>query len=210
MTIKEIADVSGKKERTVQLWAKNVGEKIASVGEKIASAGHGKAADFDYDETYIIIKHGLGKNAADMFDLNHRISSQDQFNKNYEQPYLTESFKMMASAFETLAEVVNKQETRLQKIETKIEERAALLPAPKVKPRDHINMMIRKYAVDNNIPYSQAWRELYRSFGYRTNSNPQLCAKNRGMTILDYIETEGQIEILESVAMDVMEGSKNA
>ena len=117
---------------------------------------------------------------------------------------LESAFKMMATAFDKLVSISQSQETRLQKIETRIDERQALLPAPQIEPREHINMIVRDYSTRAGIEFREVWRELYKQFSYRTNSNPSISAKNRGMTIIDYIESEGMIETLESIAMDCL------
>jgi hypothetical protein len=103
----------------------------------------------------------------------------------------------------TVSETMKALDNRVTNIETSIEKRKALLPAPEIKPRDHINMIVREYAKRTGKDHREAWRELYRQFGYRTNSNPGLSAGNRDMTILDYIDAEGMIETLESVAMEI-------
>jgi len=108
------------------------------------------------------------------------------------------------AALITLTNMAQNMESRLSKIETKIEQRQALLPAPQIKPRDHISMLVREHAHAFQIDYPEAWGYLYKQFSYRTNTNPRERAKNRGMTIIDYIETEGMIDTLESVAMEVM------
>ena len=64
-------------------------------------------------------------------------------------------------------------------------------------------MIIREYSTRIGVDYAGAWSELYRQFGYRTNSNPSISARNRGMKIIDYIDTEGQIETLESIALEL-------
>jgi hypothetical protein len=71
-----------------------------------------------------------------------------------------------------------------------------------VKPRDNVSRIVRKYAHDNGLEHGTAWGELYREFGYRTNSNPRTAASNRKMAVIDYIETEGMMGLLESIAID--------
>lgn len=36
------------------------------------------------------------------------------------------------------------------------------------------------------------------------NTKVSLCAKNRGMKTIDYIDNEGMIETLEAIAMEVL------
>jgi hypothetical protein len=64
MTTKEIAEATGKTERSVRNWAKKAGEKISPVAEKISAAGHGKPADYTQEETLAIIEAGMGADAA--------------------------------------------------------------------------------------------------------------------------------------------------
>lgn len=104
----------------------------------------------------------------------------------------------------TVAETIKQLDTRMTKIEGKIEQRQALLPAPPIEPREHINMIVRDYSARNKIEFRDVWKELYKQFSYRTNSNPSISAKNRGMTIIDYIESEGMMETLESIAIDCL------
>lgn len=198
MTTKEIAEAVGKTERSVQGWAKKAGEKIASVGEKIASAGHGKPADYDLDETCAIIEKGLGKNAASLF----RESASRPTTSVVPVAGSTLTARDMEVIGGIVAAVMANLNQRMTVIESAIDQRKALLPAPVVKPRDNISRIVRKYAHDNAIDYGHAWAELYREYGYRTNSNPSVAARNRGMAIIDYIEAEGLIDTLEAIAID--------
>jgi len=80
MTVKEIAQSTETSERTVRRWIERLRTKCPQDGdslsaasgfaEKMSEAGHGKAADFDVDETCRIIEAGLGKNAAALFRAN--------------------------------------------------------------------------------------------------------------------------------------------
>jgi hypothetical protein len=82
-----------------------------------------------------------------------------------------------------------------------ISENKPLLALPsEVDVRTRINIIVKRYASDHNIEVKSAWGELYRNYGYITHSNPCICAKKRGMKIIDYIEAEGQLEELELVA----------
>ena len=206
MTTKEIAEAVGKDERTIQRWAKSTGDKMASIGDKVSAIQNkGIAADYDFDETVAIIEHGLGKNAADLYRMSAKQDTQT-FPREVENSSiaLASAFNMMASAFDRMTLIVQNQGQRLQSIEKKLEERKALLPAPQIEPREHINMIVRDYSSKTGIEFREVWKELYKQFSYRTNSNPSISAKNRGMTIIDYIESEGMIETLESIAIDCL------
>jgi histone H3/H4 len=84
------------------------------------------------------------------------------------------------------------------------QEKRVMLPAPQLDARAHIKKMIDEYVSRNGIEHSDAYRYLYREFFYRTKCNASLCAKNRGMKTIDYIDDEGMIETLEAIAMEVL------
>jgi predicted transcriptional regulator len=68
MTVREIADAVGKKERTVHNWVLKTSAKNAEVYAKIAEAREkSKAADYSLDQTLEIIETGMGKNAAGIY-----------------------------------------------------------------------------------------------------------------------------------------------
>lgn len=206
MTINELAAFCGKNKSTVTRWIAKCNESVRS---KLQNATKTEPANFSIDEVEAILNaSSMSRDAVSILMQNARnnqtLAGNDvSLSLSDKSSSLERAFEMMARAFETIAETQKMQENRLRKIEERIEERQALLPAPQVKPRDHVNMLVRSYAGESGIPYKDCWKELYRQFGYRTNTNPKKCAENRGMGILDYIETEGQIEILESVAMDI-------
>lgn len=198
MTTKEIAEAVGKDERSVQRWAKKTGDRLSSIGVKLSLVGKsGKPADYDLDETLAIIDHGMGKNAADLF----RMSAKQPTAK---ESLLTEKDIQLITALTAgiVTQVMANLDARVSKIENRVEERQLLLPPPEVAPRDAINRIVRETASKRDMEYSRAWGDLYREFGYRTKSDPKRSAKNRDMAILDYIEAEGLIETLLSVAIE--------
>ena len=96
-------------------------------------------------------------------------------------------------------------DSRLTKIEEQVEQRRVLLPAPQVSPRNHIIQIVKDFALKTN-DFQGAWAFLYKEYASRTNTVPSKCAKNRNMKIIDYIESIGQIEVLEAIAIDVFCG----
>lgn len=70
MTNKEISELCKVDLRTVQLWAKKVGEKISSIGEKISSSTSTYPADFTLPETIAIIRAGGNDTLADLLAQN--------------------------------------------------------------------------------------------------------------------------------------------
>jgi hypothetical protein len=197
MTTKEIAEAVGKPEKTVRTWAAKAAAKSAEAGAKLAEAQRsgGKAAEWSLEESCAIIEIGLGKNAASLFRENAR-------NKTEPAAGSSLTARDMEVIGGIVAAIMAGMNTRVEKIEAKIEQRQALLPAPQIKPRDNVNKLVREYAHKQGIEHSAAFGDLYREFGYRTNTDPRRAAKNRGMAIIDYIETEGMIETLEAVAIE--------
>lgn len=169
---------------------------MQSIDGKMQSSTSTHPADYSFDETLAIIEAGMGKNAAAIWQTNANIQGQPTTNEKGGQDYVQRGMELVFGA-------IGKLDERLSRIESKVEERQALLPAPQISRRDHINKLAREYATRHSIGFSEAYTTLYREFSYRTHSNPSISAKNRGMAIIDYIEAEGQIDTLEAVAMEV-------
>jgi len=185
MTIREIADTAGCSEKTVKrivagLWP----DKMQ----------HGKVTRFTLAEANKLMEVLPKKNMVG--------------NSGHLSPVATlpKESNLTPKDMELIAGIVSavfaNLETRMVRIESRVEQRAALLPPPQIKPRDHVNKIVREYANREAVDHSTAWGDLYREFGYRTNSNPKVSAKNRGMSVIDYIEAEGMIDTLEAIAMD--------
>ena len=200
MTIKELAKFTGKTERTVQMWVKKTGEKISSVGEKISSAGHGKVVDYSVDEVeQILLNSSMSKDAVSILMQNARQNKKQTSTLTERDVELISSIVSL-----TVAKTIEQLDNRMKKIENRIEERQALLPARKKDSRVHITELVRNYAFNHNMSYNNVYSLLYREYGYRTHSNPTVSAYNRHVTTIEYIEQSGNIEILESIAIEML------
>ena len=194
MTTKQIAEAVGKPERTVKGWATKAGAKLASAGAKLASAGHGKAADWDLDEACLIIEIGLGKNAAALYRENaKRPASTDIVAIVRETvqamiPAMVEGIRYALGAAQPIA-------------------KAPALPAPApLTPRDELRrVMVAAGAASGD--YAGAWGQLYQEIYYRLHRNVKECAKNRGVSALDYIEDEGMLPAVVAIAREVFGGA---
>ena len=197
MNIKEIASSVNKTERAVRNWAKKVAENNSVVAEKISVSSPMRPADFDLDETLLIIETGLGKNAAAVY-----ASNAKDIQKPSESLLSQKEIEMITKIVAvTVSETMKQLDGRVNVIEKRIEERQALLPAPDIAPRDRINMIMRQYASTNGKSFQEVYNDLYRRFNYTHKCNVNLSAKNRGMPIIEYIEVEGMIDDLEAVAV---------
>jgi len=192
MTIRELAEAAGCNEKTVRRITTEI------FPNKIVN---GKVTRFTWSEAHTVMdklpKKNIVQNVGQMSEValtNVRGNKNDHI----------DAFAKIAEAMSAIATVVKSIGDRVNVIEQKIEDRQSLLPAPGIDTKNHITKITREYAVRKNIKFPDAYGKLYREFGYRTHTNPCMAAKNRGMTIIEYIESEGQLEILLAVAIEVL------
>lgn len=201
MTIKELASFTGKTERTIRNWIAKSSEKISSLSEKISNAEKTKKpADFSIDEVeQILFNSSMSKDAVSILMQNARQNKKQTSTLTERDVELISSIVSL-----TVAKTIEQLDNRMKKIENRIEERQALLPARKKDSRAHITELVRNYAFNHNMSYNNVYSLLYREYGYRTHSNPTVSAYNRHVTTIEYIEQSGNIEILESIAIEML------
>jgi hypothetical protein len=197
MNIKEISASVNKDESSVRRWVKKLSGKMPVIAGKMRASSPMNPADFDLEETLLIIKTGLGESAAYLYEQNAK-NIQKPSDSLLSQKEIEMITKIVAV---TVAETMKQLDGRVNVIEKRIEERQALLPAPDIAPRDRINMIMRQYASTNGKSFQEVYNDLYRRFNYTHKCNVNLSAKNRGMPIIEYIEVEGMIDDLEAVAV---------
>jgi len=194
MTTKQIAEAVGKPEKTVRTWASKAAAKSAEAAAKLAEAQRsgGKPADWDLDETCAIIETGMGKNAASLFRENARHQAPVS-------PTSPESIAIVVR--ETVTAMVP---ALIALIRGALPEKTALAlpPAQSLSERAQLRQIVNR-AAHSSGDHAGTWRELYSQFYYRYSVNLRERAKNRGMDILDYAETEGLIADLLSLAVSM-------
>lgn len=194
MTTKQIAEAVGRPERTVKGWATKAGARLASAGAKLASAGHGRAADWDLEESCLIIEIGLGKNAASLFRENAK-----------------------QKAPETIAEIVKATMTAFIPVIIAAVRGVAVtegmpalthpaISAPPIETRDELRRIINRATRDSG-DYSGAWNRLYEEAYYRLHVNLRERAKNQGIPIIDYAEAEGFLPELVAIAREIFKAA---
>lgn len=206
MTLNQISGIVGKSERTIRMWiskrSENTSERseiISGLSAKISEARKtSKPAQFTLEETIEIVRAGGNENLANLLMQNATATHQTAVGSSLTNRDLD---IIAALVSKTIAATTELLSGRMQNIENAIEKRKALLPAPEIKPRDAINKIVREYATRTEIPYNSAWNKLYTEFNYTYNVSVRVSASNRNMAIIDYIETEGMIEQLLSVAV---------
>lgn len=182
MTTKQLAEALGRPEKTVRTWAFKAAAKSAEAAAKSAEATPARPADWSLDEALAIVEVGLGKNAASLF------------RENATRIDLAPAVDVRLARLELLVEKL------VGALATMVPARAAALPAPaEMEPRDDLLRLVRLGARRIG-DYRGAWHELYEQFGLRYHRNIHLCAKNRGMDTLDYVESEGLMGELLSLA----------
>lgn len=191
MTVKEMAEVAGVSKDTVLRKIKEI------YPERIKN---GKATNLIQTEAVYVMKELRKKNFVEPLQ-NAEVATQ-----NAKVSFLSEKDIAIISQIVsvTVSETIKALDGRMTNIEQKIEQRKILLPAPQLDARAHIKKMIDEYVSRNKIEHGDAYRYLYREFFYRTKCNATLCAKNRGMKTIDYIDEEGMIETLEAIALEVL------
>lgn len=192
MTAKQIAESTGKDERTIQRWAKKTGDKMSSIADKIASVQKsGIPADYDLDETIAIIETGLGKNAAFVFrqnaDASGAIAPRTSADSRLDR---------LEGMVEKLLSVV------VAFVQPQIDAKQQELPPPPLDPRGQIRRIVAKAARAQGN-YREVWNELYTQSYYRLHVNLKERADNRGIDTLDYAEQEGYLPALLAIAKAV-------
>lgn len=211
MTLNQIAGLTGKTERSIRLWINKPSEKTSDISEKTSETSGkmseirskisearktSKAAQFTLEETIEIIKAGGNETLANLLLENaHRQQVIEA-----ESTLTPRDLNLISTLIKG---IFGELDSRVNKIENRIEERQALLPPPDIKPRDAINKLVRDYATRFDYQYNTVWNKLYTEFNYHYNVNVKTCASNRSMPIIDYIETEGMIDQLHAVAIKI-------
>ena len=172
MTIKELADVAGCNERTVRRIGKDMFPDVFRNGVKTI---------FTKDQCFDIMSNLPKRNLVQM---------SEQPNTNVQAVNYEVIGKMIGMAVSAaLTPVVD----RLDKLsEYKSVNKAKQLEAPKMSDRDRLNKIVNDYSLSHfDGDRREAWNSLYQEIYYRMHKNVRLCAKNRDMKKLDYIESEG-------------------
>jgi histone H3/H4 len=182
MTVREIAEIAGVSVDTVQ---KKIKEMFPEIVEQRKKTVLNKMQAIEVMKDLRKKNFILPQNSADL-PQNSADSRLDRLESLMEKLLLVTG---------NLLQVQQSNQTQ---------EKRVLLPAPQLDARAHIKKLIDEYVSRNKIEHGDAYRYLYREFFYRTKCNATLCAKNRGMKTIDYIDNEGMIETLEAIAMEVL------
>lgn len=233
MTIKEIAEFCKRTPRSVRNWVSKLQLQKATLGnnfkasyEKISrgiseknelAMKTGIPADFNIDEVEAILNAStLSKDAVAILMNNARNGNVYQSNVNRDlapiskmQNYLSPREIEIITSVVSLAvsKTIERLETRITSLEKTVGEQKQLPWNNEIDIRTRINVLVRKFATERNLDIKDVWLKLYKLFGYKTHTNPSVSARNRGMRIIDYIESEGQLDVLEKIAQGMMQSA---
>lgn len=197
MTIKEIAEAAGISSESVRRKARDLFPDKFTNGKKTV-LNQKQAIDVMKQLrkiNFVSLEQSIGATQCE------KLPTQNEAVSNLTQKDLEMISSLTAGI---VSKIMQNLDIRMSNVEDKIAERKALLPPPGIKPRDNINKLVRAYVDNTGESYSKVFGELYTEFKYRYKIDARTCAKNRRMAIIDYIESEGMIEDLESVAIEVL------
>jgi len=200
MTVKEIAKLAGKSTRTVQRWIEEARRQNVLTRRQNVTT---KQYDFDFtlEDTITIIKAGGNETLANLL-----LDNANQNQKSISTTLTQRDQDLISNIVSTtIAKTIEILDRRMSSIETCYENRQALLPAPKKTDRANLNEIVRSCAHKNNIPHASVWGSLYKETNYRLNKNIRVLAENKKLKPLDYLEKEGLISTVLSIALEILQ-----
>ena len=113
---------------------------------------------------------------------------------------LTQNITMLSNCVMANNAQLQDHSARIEKLEKELEQKKVEV-APDLPPKEHIIALVRNHAdKTKETDYAKLYRQLYSDYGLRTHTNPTAKAKNRNMTTIAFIEKEGDIKLLLSIA----------
>lgn len=196
MTLSAIKDLTGCSEKTIRTKTKELFPGKVKNGVK---------TDLNIDESELLImelkKKGIVEKSGKSAE--HLGKSAEHLGKNTEvSSGLTEKDITLISSIVsmTVAKTIEALDNRVQKIETAVKERKAILPPPDIPKRKQLNQIINNYCAKSGLTYQEAYNRLYNDVYYRLGVNLKLQASNRGCKAIDIAEELGRLDDLIAIA----------
>lgn len=206
MTTKQIAEATGKTDRSVRNWVTKAAEKSSVIAEKSSASSPMKPADYDLDETCAIIAKGLGANAASVYRMNAEQSTM-QVTDNDSMAIIAESLRVMSANTAAIMAMLDETRSRVDKVEYKQHQRAALLPAPQKDARAELTQLVNSYAhQQKDGDFRAAWGDLYKEVYYRMRTNVRVRARNEGVNPVDIMEQEDMLDSACAIMGELLGG----
>lgn len=200
MTVKELAEFTGKTERAVRNWVNRAAEKNSVVREKISASSPMNPADYEVDEIELILNESkLGQNAVLIIMENARR------NKNTDivdtKSILSFMAQMQKQQQEFMTAVLNKLDGRPVQGERFGQKQLA----PPKDPNKVLNSLVYKYAVKyHDGIVSKAWGDIYEEIYLRIGKKIRILAHNQNITKIKVIENLGLIDVTISIVNEIM------
>jgi predicted transcriptional regulator len=189
MTIKELAEFTGKTERAVRNWVKKATEKSSVIAEKSSVSSPMNPADYNVDEVELILNESrLGQNAVMIIMENARREKDT-------------AIVDASSILSFMAQMQKQQQDFMTAVLEKLDKGSAIdskqkmIEAPEPDFRSMLRQIIAKYAKEHTSgDMREAWGVLYEELYYRCKISVRTRANNAGMSKLDVIEEEGLLQ----------------
>lgn len=192
MTIKQMAEAAGVSPETIR----RTGKTMFPVRFE-----NGKRTVFNQAEAIEIMKTVRKKNMVFLPTQPVQVPTQTEKVSSI----LTEKDLALISSLTAgiVSKVFENLDTRMGRLETRIEKHRELLPPKAMSDRKRLAMIVNSYCGRNGYDHRSAYQELYRDFNYRYNTNVNLRAKHRGIKTIDQIDDDGMLPELLSVAAEI-------
>ena len=195
MTIKELAEFTGKNRTTIQRWiSKCISEPIEV---KMQNASQYEPSDFTINEVGDILTAGtMSKDAVKILMENARKPTQIITTHSNEVDYEAIGKMIAIAVSSAMTPLINQlQNTTPQPTHLAISEKSVLEfpPVPDISPRKLLNQLVYKYSMSMNIEPQEGWHELHNQFFLRCNDNVSLKARNRNISVIDFLEKENKL-----------------
>ena len=199
MTIKELAEFTGRTTRTIRTWIKKADLKGCE------ETSQGCAIDYNIDDVEQILR--AGSMARDNVDILMSNARQPKEITALPMNNSIEMIKMLSDIMsQSLATALKPIYDRLDNVETKQPKQLSLPSAPDIKPRALLRQLVNDYACSINISHQESWSELYKQFYYRCNESIKTKARNLKIIPLDYLEQENKLLTACSIMKDLLKG----
>ena len=181
MTIRQIAETAGCGINTVRRIGK-------MKFPEVKNNNNGRAIEYSESQSIAIM---------DKLPKSNYVADPTQMGNQTDKVDYEAIGKMIAIAVSSaMAPLINQlQNTTPQPTQLAISEKSVLEfpPVPDISPRKLLNQLVYKYSMSMNIEPQEGWHELHNQFFLRCNDNVSLKARNRNMSVIDFLEKENKL-----------------
>ena len=190
MTVKELAEFTGKTTKTIQRWIKKASYRIESINDKMSLSSPMNPSDYNIDEVEdILVSGSMSKDAVKILMENARKPTQIITVKENNNP-MAIMMDFMVKMQEQQQQFMN---TIIDRLDTKETKQLSLPVAPDIEPRAYLNQLVREYSQLKGVDFRKGWNVLYTEILYRCKTNIKVKSKNEGIKPIDYLERENML-----------------